>query len=187
MPGSRAALVETVDDIELIDRPVERAVGLSPVSRTRRARIPPSAGTSAVLVLAPKRGKYAAELSAKGPDDMVEDGKITVTCEFCSSTYVFEPAEIALGIRLLLRPRSNSIESDHGPIFCFEHNFVQKPVSTFRDHALARRGLAAAHARSNRRFNFRPCLVAPDKPPRAAPSRKRCGRHIHVTAGIRRR
>jgi redox-regulated HSP33 family molecular chaperone len=25
---------------------------------------------------------------------MVEDGKITVTCEFCSSTYVFEPAEI---------------------------------------------------------------------------------------------
>jgi molecular chaperone Hsp33 len=29
-------------------------------------------------------------------DDMVEDGKITVTCEFCSSTYVFEPAEIAV-------------------------------------------------------------------------------------------
>jgi molecular chaperone Hsp33 len=28
-------------------------------------------------------------------DDMVEDGKITVTCEFCSSTYVFAPGEIA--------------------------------------------------------------------------------------------
>jgi molecular chaperone Hsp33 len=28
-------------------------------------------------------------------DDMVEDGKITVTCEFCSSTYIFEPQEIA--------------------------------------------------------------------------------------------
>ena len=28
-------------------------------------------------------------------DDMVENGKITVTCEFCSSTYVFEPDEIA--------------------------------------------------------------------------------------------
>ena len=27
-------------------------------------------------------------------DDMVEDGKITVTCEFCSSTYVFQPDEI---------------------------------------------------------------------------------------------
>ena len=28
-------------------------------------------------------------------DDMVEDGKITVTCEFCSSTYVFPPQEVA--------------------------------------------------------------------------------------------
>jgi molecular chaperone Hsp33 len=28
-------------------------------------------------------------------DDMVENGKITVTCEFCSSTYVFAPDEIA--------------------------------------------------------------------------------------------
>jgi molecular chaperone Hsp33 len=28
-------------------------------------------------------------------DDMVENGKITVTCEFCSSTYIFEPHEIA--------------------------------------------------------------------------------------------
>lgn len=28
-------------------------------------------------------------------DDMVEDGKITVTCEFCSSAYVFAPGEIA--------------------------------------------------------------------------------------------
>jgi molecular chaperone Hsp33 len=28
-------------------------------------------------------------------DDMVENGKITVTCEFCSSTYVFAPDEIS--------------------------------------------------------------------------------------------
>jgi molecular chaperone Hsp33 len=27
-------------------------------------------------------------------DDMIEDGKITVTCEFCSSTYVFSPQDI---------------------------------------------------------------------------------------------
>jgi redox-regulated HSP33 family molecular chaperone len=26
---------------------------------------------------------------------MVEDGKITVTCEFCSSTYVFATDEVA--------------------------------------------------------------------------------------------
>jgi redox-regulated HSP33 family molecular chaperone len=28
---------------------------------------------------------------------MVENGKITVTCEFCSSTYVFEPGEVEGG------------------------------------------------------------------------------------------
>ena len=30
-------------------------------------------------------------------DHMVENGVITVTCEFCSSTYVFEPADVADG------------------------------------------------------------------------------------------
>jgi molecular chaperone Hsp33 len=29
-------------------------------------------------------------------DDMVEDGKITVTCEFCSSRYVFLPQEVTV-------------------------------------------------------------------------------------------
>jgi molecular chaperone Hsp33 len=28
-------------------------------------------------------------------DHMVENDVITVTCEFCSSTYVFEPQEVA--------------------------------------------------------------------------------------------
>jgi molecular chaperone Hsp33 len=28
-------------------------------------------------------------------DHMVENGLITVTCEFCSSTYVFEPDKLA--------------------------------------------------------------------------------------------
>ena len=27
-------------------------------------------------------------------DHMVENGMITVTCEFCSSTYAFEPGEV---------------------------------------------------------------------------------------------
>ena len=33
--------------------------------------------------------------SVQDRDDMVENGKITVTCEFCSSTYVFAPDELA--------------------------------------------------------------------------------------------
>jgi molecular chaperone Hsp33 len=28
-------------------------------------------------------------------DHMVENGKIIVTCEFCNSTYDFDPAEVA--------------------------------------------------------------------------------------------
>ena len=28
-------------------------------------------------------------------DDMVENGVISVTCEFCSQTYVFQPTEVA--------------------------------------------------------------------------------------------
>ena len=27
--------------------------------------------------------------------DMVENGKITVTCEFCNATYVFAPVEVS--------------------------------------------------------------------------------------------
>jgi molecular chaperone Hsp33 len=27
-------------------------------------------------------------------DHMVENGKITVTCEFCNSTYVFAPTDV---------------------------------------------------------------------------------------------
>jgi molecular chaperone Hsp33 len=30
-------------------------------------------------------------------DHMVENGVISVTCEFCSTTYVFDPAEVADG------------------------------------------------------------------------------------------
>jgi molecular chaperone Hsp33 len=29
-------------------------------------------------------------------DDMVQDGVISVTCEFCNTKYVFAPAEVAV-------------------------------------------------------------------------------------------
>jgi molecular chaperone Hsp33 len=32
--------------------------------------------------------------SVEDRDHMVENGVITVTCEFCSSTYVFDPSEV---------------------------------------------------------------------------------------------
>jgi molecular chaperone Hsp33 len=45
------------------------------------------------------RGNVEAMLksfSQADRDDMVENGKITVTCEFCSSTYEFAPDEVAV-------------------------------------------------------------------------------------------
>jgi molecular chaperone Hsp33 len=32
--------------------------------------------------------------SVEDRDHMVENGVISVTCEFCSSTYVFDPSEV---------------------------------------------------------------------------------------------
>ena len=43
---------------------------------------------------------------------------------------------VITGLAVVTRPRSNSIESDHGLEFWFEHDLIRKPVSTFRDHAL---------------------------------------------------
>ena len=46
---------------------IERAASLPFVPRTRRTRVPRGAGAGAMLVLAPKRRKHAAELSAGRP------------------------------------------------------------------------------------------------------------------------
>ena len=48
-----------------------------------------------MLVLARERRGDAAIFPQDDRDHMVENGKISVTCEFCSATYVFEPAEVA--------------------------------------------------------------------------------------------
>ena len=90
------SLVETVEDIELIDPDLsserlayrlfhERGVRVFravPVKRNARAR-------------AHNVENMLRSFSQKDRDDMVEDGRITVTCEFCSSTYVFAPSEVA--------------------------------------------------------------------------------------------
>ena len=49
-----------------------------------------------MLLLARQRLRHAALVSRKTDrDDMVENGVISVTCEFCSETYVFQPADVA--------------------------------------------------------------------------------------------
>jgi molecular chaperone Hsp33 len=90
------SLIDTVDDVELIDPELSSERLAYRLFHERGVRVfrPPSVkaqcscsrhGVEAMLQSFPREDR----------DDMVEDGKITVTCEFCSSTYVFEPDEIA--------------------------------------------------------------------------------------------
>jgi molecular chaperone Hsp33 len=89
------ALISTVDDIELIDPSLssERLVYRlfhEPGVRVFRA-IPVRAECSC------SRDNVEAMLKSFSQDDrdhMVEDGKISVTCEFCSAIYQFAPGDV---------------------------------------------------------------------------------------------
>jgi molecular chaperone Hsp33 len=91
------ALVETINDIELLDSALsserlayrlfhERGVRVFRAAPVEAHCSCSRAGVEAMLRSFPQADR----------DDMVEDGKITVTCEFCSSTYVFAPNEITV-------------------------------------------------------------------------------------------
>ena len=90
------SLVATVDDIELID-PALSSEGLAyRLFHERGVRVFRTAAVHAQCSCS--RQSVENMLRSFPPedrDDMVEDGKITVTCEFCSSTYLFEPHDIA--------------------------------------------------------------------------------------------
>lgn len=89
------ALVETVEDIELIDPDLsserlafrlfnERGVRVfDPVPLEARC----SCSREAVEAM-------LKSFSQEDRDHMVEDGRIKVTCEFCSADYLFQPAEV---------------------------------------------------------------------------------------------
>jgi molecular chaperone Hsp33 len=89
------ALLETVEDLELIDPDVssERLVyrlfhepGVR-VFRTTDMRAECSCSRDSVEAM-------LKSFSQDDRDHMVEDGKISVTCEFCSAIYVFAPGEV---------------------------------------------------------------------------------------------
>jgi len=90
------SLVATVADLELIDPDLsserlayrlfhERGVRVFPVAPVQAQCSCSRQGVENMLRSFPQQDR----------DDMVENGKITVTCEFCSSTYSFTPDEIA--------------------------------------------------------------------------------------------
>ncbi|MEI9803665.1 MAG: Hsp33 family molecular chaperone [Pseudolabrys sp.] len=89
------ALLETVEDVELIDPDVssERLAfrlfhepGVR-VFRTTDVRAECSCSRDSVEAM-------LRNFSQDDRDHMVENGKISVTCEFCSANYVFAPADV---------------------------------------------------------------------------------------------
>jgi molecular chaperone Hsp33 len=90
------SLVETVEDLELIDPAVSSERLLYRLFHQRGVRV--FRNTELVAQCSCSRDSVEAMLRSfpQGDrDDMVENGVISVTCEFCSRTYVFEPADVA--------------------------------------------------------------------------------------------
>ena len=86
----------TVEDLELIDPDVSSERLLFRLFHERGVRVFRSAPVTAQCSCS--RENVSAMLRSFPQDDrdhMVEDGKISVTCEFCNSTYVFAPDEVA--------------------------------------------------------------------------------------------
>jgi molecular chaperone Hsp33 len=90
------SLVATVDDIELIDPALSSERLAYRLFHERGVRVFRPASVRARCSCSRENVEaMLCSFSHQDRDDMVENGKITVTCEFCSSTYVFAPQDIA--------------------------------------------------------------------------------------------
>ncbi len=90
------ALIATVEDLELIDPDLSSERLLYRLFHEHGVRVFRS--TTVEAKCSCSRENVANMLRSFSQDDrdhMVENGVISVTCEFCSSHYVFEPAEVA--------------------------------------------------------------------------------------------
>jgi molecular chaperone Hsp33 len=90
------SLFGTVEDVELIDPAVSAEQLVYRLFHERGVRVFRSLPVTAQCSCS--RGGVADMLKSFSQDDrdhMIENGVITVTCEFCNSSYVFEPAAVA--------------------------------------------------------------------------------------------
>ena len=89
------SLVATVEDIELLDPDVSAERLLYRLFRERGVRVF-TARTLHAECSCSRAGveSMLRSFSQDDRDHMVQDGKITVTCEFCNSTYVLTPGEV---------------------------------------------------------------------------------------------
>jgi molecular chaperone Hsp33 len=90
------SLIETVDDIELLDPDLSSERLAYRLFHERGVRVFRAAPVNAQCSCSRDSVENMLKgFSQEDRDDMVENGRITVTCEFCSSTYVFAPDEVA--------------------------------------------------------------------------------------------
>jgi molecular chaperone Hsp33 len=89
------SLIATVQDIELIDPAVSSERLLYRLFHQRGVRVFRDAPVRAVCSCS-RAGveEMLRRFSQDDRDHMVENGVISVTCEFCNASYVFEPADV---------------------------------------------------------------------------------------------
>ena len=91
------ALIETVEDVELIDPELSGERLLYRLFHERGVRVFATQPVEAKCSCS--RDAVAAMLKSFAPADradMVEDGRVKVTCEFCSSVYEFTPEDAGI-------------------------------------------------------------------------------------------
>jgi len=90
------SLVSTIEDIELIDPEISAEQLLYRLFHERGVRVFSSKDLRATCSCS-RDGveRMLRSFSQEDRNDMVQDGKITVTCEFCNATYVFAPLEVS--------------------------------------------------------------------------------------------
>jgi len=88
-------LMDTVEDLELIDPAVSSERLLYRLFHERGVRVFRSADVEARCSCSREGvAMMLGRFSRDDRDDMVENGAISVTCEFCNTTYLFEPSEL---------------------------------------------------------------------------------------------
>ena len=89
------SIIETVEDLELLDPALSGERLLYRLFHERGVRVFESLPLSAQCTCS--QDKIMDMLRSFPPEDradMVKDGKIAVTCEFCNETYVVDPAQV---------------------------------------------------------------------------------------------
>ena len=89
------SLIETVEDVELIDPAISSERLLYRLFHERGVRVFRSADVHAQCSCSRETVEsMLRSFPQTDRDDMVENGKISVTCEFCSASYVFDPSDV---------------------------------------------------------------------------------------------